>query len=82
MNLFERIFGEKKSSADCAKDRLKIMLAHERASVNFPHMEEMKQEIIAVIKKYANVKDVNIKSEKNQNVDMLELEIVLGKHGS
>lgn len=81
MSFFDKLFGEKKKSANVAKDRLKIMLAHERATTQFPYLEDMKQELIEVIKKYTSAESVQIKTEQNQNVDMLEVEIVLGKHG-
>jgi len=42
-------------------------------------MEEMKKEILEVIKKYTKVKEIKIKSENNQNIDMLEVEIVLDR---
>lgn len=80
MSLFERIFGEKKQSANVAKDRLRLMLAHERATTQFAYLEDMKQEIIQVIKKYTSAESVSIKTEQNQNIDMLEVEITLGKH--
>lgn len=55
------------------------MLAHERAQNSFPFMEEMRNDIIEVIKKYTKVENVSIKSEQNQNIDILEVEITLGK---
>ena len=79
MTLFERMFGIKKNSATQAKDRLKLMLAHERADCSVPYMNDLKRDLIEVIKKYTNVTDVVIKSEKNQKIDMLEVEIQLGK---
>lgn len=79
MTLIERIFG-RKSSADTARERLKIMLAHERVDNSFPFIDDLRRDILEVIKKYTNVEDVKIKSEKNQNIDMLEVEIVLGRH--
>ncbi|MCH9813145.1 MAG: cell division topological specificity factor MinE [Epsilonproteobacteria bacterium] len=79
MTLFERIFGAKKdTSANVAKDRLKVMLAHERAECAVPYLDDLKRDLLAVIQKYTKTGDVNIKSEKNQNVDMLEIEIQLG----
>ncbi len=76
-SLFDRIFGTSKGSADVAKDRLKIVLAHERVSSNYPFMEDLKEEILQVIKKYIKVKDINIKTERNQSIDMLEVEVLL-----
>jgi cell division topological specificity factor len=81
MTLFERIFGSKKNeSADNAKARLKVMLATERADCKIPYLEDLKREILEVVKKYTKTADVNIKTEKQNDVDMLELEISLGKH--
>ena len=70
MSLFSKL-GSKTHSADKAKDRLSIMLAHERAQNSFPFMEEMRNDIIEVIKKYTKVEHVSIKTEQNQNIDIL-----------
>ena len=77
MSLFTNLFGKKSSSADVARDRLKLVLAHGRASNALPYMDEMKAEIMEVIKKYTQVKDIHISSQTNQNVDVLEMEIIL-----
>ena len=77
MSLLSSIFAKKESSASVARDRLKLVLAHERASNALPYMEEMKQEIMEVIKKYTKVKDIHISSQSNQNIDVLEMEIIL-----
>ncbi len=81
MTLFERMFGKKKQSAGNAKARLKVMLATERADCHIPYLEDLKREILEVVKKYTgSSSDVNIKTEKNDDIDMLELEITLGKN--
>ncbi len=78
MTLFERIFGKKKNdSANVAKDRLKLMLAHERADCAVPYMDDLKHELLEVVRKYTKTGDVSIKTEQNQNIDMLEIEIQL-----
>jgi cell division topological specificity factor len=77
MSLFSSLFGKKESSASVARDRLKLVLAHERASNALPYMDEMKAEILEVIKKYTKVKDIHISSQSNQNIDVLEMEIIL-----
>ena len=79
MTLFERIFGQKKTSAQTAKDRLKFMLAHERVDCNLPYLDDLKNDLIEVIRKYTKVEDLKIKSETNQSLEMLEVEIILGK---
>jgi len=69
----------KKKSGDVAKKRLMMMLEYERASTKIENIEEMKKDIIEVIKKYVKVKDVNIKNHSNQEFEALELEIILDK---
>ena len=79
MTLFERLFGKKKdNSANVAKDRLTLMLAHERADCAVPYIDDLKNELLEVVRKYTKTGDVSIKTEQNQNVDMLEIEIQLG----
>ncbi len=78
MTLFERFFGVKKASANVAKDRLTLMLAHERADCAVPYMDDLKRDLLEVIQKYTKTGNVNIKTEQNQNIDMLEIEIQLG----
>lgn len=73
MGIFD--FFNKKSGA-IAKDRLKLVLAHER-SVNVPYIEDMKREIIAVIKKYTQSDKIAFKTDSNQNISLLEIEIKL-----
>ena len=77
MSFFANLFGKKESTASVARDRLKVVLAHERASNALPYMEEMKAEIMEVIKKYTKVKDIHISTQSNQNIDVLEMEIIL-----
>ncbi|CAM2950359.1 cell division topological specificity factor MinE [Helicobacter burdigaliensis] len=78
MSFLERILGGKKNSAQDAKDRLTLILAHERA-VNVPYMEEMKQEILAVIQKYTKAQKVEMKTDSNREFNTLEVEILLEK---
>jgi len=70
---------KKKKSKDVAKDRLMMMLAYERANTKIDNLDEMKQDLINVVKKYLKVKDINIKTSSNQDIETLEVEIVLQK---
>ncbi len=70
---------KKKKSKEVAKDRLMMMLAYERANTKIDNLDEMKKDLINVVKKYLNVKDVNIKSNSNQDIETLEVEIILNK---
>ncbi|WP_104721634.1 cell division topological specificity factor MinE [Helicobacter mesocricetorum] len=75
---FMKFFGNKKTSAQEAKDRLTLILAHERA-VNIPYIDAMKQEILEVIKKYTKAQKIDIKTDSNQNFTTLEVEILFDK---
>ncbi|HWL68119.1 MAG TPA: cell division topological specificity factor MinE [Geminicoccus sp.] len=81
MNLLDRFFGRQpKNTAVEAKDRLKILLAHERVTTNAPDfLPMMKQEILEVIRKYIQIdKDqVKVHMQRQQGVSVLELEVEL-----
>lgn len=79
MSFFDKLFGKKSTSASVAKDRLTIMLSHERVNCKLPYLNDLKNDIIKVLKKYSSVSDVKITSSNNQNLDVIELEITLGK---
>ena len=70
---------KKKKSKDVAKDRLMMILAYERANTKIDNLDEMKQELIKVVEKYLNVKDINIKTSSNTDIETLEVEILLNK---
>jgi len=69
-----------KSSAKIARERLQIIVAHERANRDNPdYLPAMRQDIINVIKKYVDIcaEDVSVQMASEQKVSMLELNIVL-----
>jgi len=85
MGLFD-IFRQnrKKNTANLAKERLQILIAHEHASRNNGHqapdyLPQLRNEIMEVIRKYVAVDDksVNVKLEKGDDFDVLELNITL-----
>ncbi len=82
MGLFD-IFrrDRKKNTASVAKERLQILIAHEHASrAGAPdYFPKMRDEIMDVIRKYVAVEDkgVNVKLEKGDDYDVLELNIAL-----
>lgn len=49
------LFSKKKASKNVAKDRLKLVLIHDRANCNTEVLEMMKKEIIAVITRYMEI---------------------------
>jgi cell division topological specificity factor len=82
MGLFD-VFrrNRKKNSANIAKERLQILIAHEHASrAGAPnYFPKMRDEIMDVIRKYVEVeeKSVNVNLEKGDDYDVLELNITL-----
>ncbi|NTV90826.1 MAG: cell division topological specificity factor MinE [Clostridiales bacterium] len=50
-----KLFGKPKASKDVAKERLKLVLIHDRANVSPQFLEMIKSEIIKVITKYMDV---------------------------
>ncbi|APX23642.1 MULTISPECIES: cell division topological specificity factor MinE [Salipiger] len=66
-------------SANTAKDRLQLLLAHERVSGSEPadFLPQLQNDIIAVIRKYVNVgdDDVDIRMERGDELSSLEINI-------
>jgi len=80
MSLLDYFRSSKPSSASLAKERLQILVAHERASRNQPsYLPELQQELLAVIRKYVNVSQdaITVNFEQDGNQETLELNIVL-----
>ena len=50
-----RLFGKSKNSKDVAKERLKLVLIHDRANVSPEFLDMVKGEIIKVIQNYMDV---------------------------
>jgi cell division topological specificity factor len=50
-----KLFGKSKSSKDVAKERLKLVLIHDRANVSPEFLEMVKGEIIKVITNYMEI---------------------------
>ncbi|QBF84503.1 cell division topological specificity factor MinE [Shewanella maritima] len=72
---------KKAASASLAKDRLQIIVAHQRAERDAPdYFPQMKQEIIEVIRKYVHINEdqVNVQLDQDDNnLSVLELNVTL-----
>ena len=85
MNVIEIFLGlgKKKDdgTASKAKERLKLVLAHERPNTHFPFMDDLRKDMIKVVQKYMKVEDITIKTERSKDLDLdlLEVEVSLGK---
>lgn len=76
MNLLKKIFGgEDKKSKSTAKERLSIVLAHER-TVNIEFIDDLKADIMEVVKKYIKEpSDISFRTSENRDISALEVEI-------
>ena len=54
MSIFS-FFNKEEKSKDVAKDRLKLVLIHDRAMLSSGMLEQMRDDIIAVISKYVEI---------------------------
>ncbi len=52
---FSKLFGKSKQSKDVAKERLQLVLIHDRANVSPEFLEMVKGEIIKVIQHYMDI---------------------------
>lgn len=55
IDLFKLLLGKKESSKDVAKERLKLVLIHDRSNVSPQFLEMVKSEIIKVIQNYMDI---------------------------
>ena len=55
--LMERLFRRTERSGAVAKDRLKLVLMHDRTDIPAPMMEAMRRDLVAVLSKYLEIDD-------------------------
>ena len=82
MSLLSLFLGEKKKSAAVAKERLQIILAHERSGRNPgqpDYLPALQRELMAVISKYVkiNAEDLKVHFERQDDLEVLEVKIEL-----
>jgi len=80
MSFFDYFKSNKKNTASIARERLQIIVAHERGKREQPdYLPQLQQEILAVIRKYVNVgqDQVHVQLDKNDDCSILELNITL-----
>ena len=83
MRLLDYFRSNRNASANVAKERLQILVAHERSTRNAPsYLPQLQNEIIEVIKKYVAIDNdaVSIHLDHDDHQDILELNITLPEH--
>ena len=76
------LLGEKKKTASVAKERLQIILAHERNGRNADepdYLPALQRELVEVISKYIkiNAEDMKVQLDRQDNLEVLEVKIEL-----
>ena len=81
MSLLDYFRSQKKTTASLAKERLQIIVAHERSSRGTPdYLPQLKQDILDVIRKYVDIHQDQVQVQLEQNEDdlaVLELNVTL-----
>ncbi|RUM52820.1 MAG: cell division topological specificity factor MinE [Methylococcus sp.] len=80
MSLLDYFRVSRRNSAAIAKERLQILVAHERAERNRPsYLPMMQKELLEVVQKYVNVDQnaITINVEQDDRHEILELNILL-----
>ena len=80
MSLFSFLLGEKKKTASVAKERLQIILAHERSGrggSRADYLPQLQKELLAVISKYVAIRpeDIKVHLDRQDNFEVLEVKI-------
>ncbi len=82
MSLLSFLLGEKKKTASVAKERLQIILAHERMGSRRrgpAYLADLQKELVAVISKYVSIKpeEIKVHLQRQENLEVLEVKIEL-----
>jgi cell division topological specificity factor len=81
MGILSFLLGEKKKTASVAKERLQLILAHERngRSASPDYLPALQRELVAVISKYVSINpdDIKVHMERQDNLEVLEVKIEL-----
>ena len=80
MSFFDYFTSKKNSTASVAKERLQIIVAHERGQREQPdYLPQLQQELLQVIRKYVQISDdmVQVEVDRNDHCSVLELNVTL-----
>ena len=66
-DLIDKLLGRQASSANTARQRLQLVLAHDRSDLNPERLEQMRREILEVVARYVEIDleegDVSLETE-------------------
>jgi cell division topological specificity factor len=82
MRLLDLLFPERRNSAVIAKDRLKIVLAHERASRDAPEfLPALQKDLLEVVGRYVEIRDdtLHVNVGKSADTSLLEINVEIDR---
>ena len=86
MNIFARLFGRRRSSRELAKERLRLVLIHDRSGIPPELLNIMKNDIITVISKHVRLDregiEINLSHSHGVTRLMADIPILSTRHGS
>ncbi len=80
MALFGLFSGKKKTSAAAARERLQILISHERQNRQGPDfLPDLQRDILNVVKRYVAIRDdhVSVRLDRTGDASVLELNVTL-----
>lgn len=72
-DLFARVFGRDDASKDVAKERLRLVLVHDRASLSPQALEDLKNDLLKVISQYMEIDDQGFKVDFSRHDESMAL---------
>ena len=80
-SFFDRLGFNRKGSKETLKDRLELVLAYDRAKIAPGKVDALREDLLAVVKKYFPTEGSNIEVEQRGDSIMLVASIPLEKDG-
>jgi len=80
MSFLDYFKSKKTNTASVAKERLQIIVAHERGQRDMPdYLPQLQKELLEVIRKYVQISDdmVQVDVDRNESCSVLELNVTL-----
>jgi cell division topological specificity factor len=85
MNIFARLFGRRRPSKERAKERLRLVLIHDRSGIPPELLNIMKNDIITVISKHVRLDregiEINLSHSHGVTRLMADIPILSTRHG-
>lgn len=69
----QRVLGGNQGSKNEAKQRLKVLLIHDQVNLTQAQMEAMREEVVAVIRKYVEIDDSGVDFKLDRGESGVEL---------